>query len=153
MNFKSKGLATYMQLKNCESCGAVFADAVRTICRDCYYAEEEAFQKVYRFLVKKENREATITEISKATEVEEDLIIKFMRQNRLRASEFPKLSYPCERCGIEIVEGKLCEACKAEMLENLTMQEKNEGIQKKSNTDEQPVYYTFNKDRRKDRNK
>src|SRR5690625_7763772 len=104
-----------MNLKNCESCGAVFVDPIRTICRDCYYKEEEAFQTVYRFLSKKKNREATLAEIVAATGVEEALIIKFMKQNRLRASQFPKLAYPCEKCGTDIVEGKLCIQCSAEI--------------------------------------
>src|SRR5690625_2048682 len=104
-----------MNLKNCESCGAVFVDPVRTICRDCYYKEEKAFQIVYRFLSQKKNREATIAEIVAATGVEEALIIKFMKQNRLRASQFPKLAYPCEQCGTEIVEGRLCIQCSREL--------------------------------------
>src|SRR5690625_5643347 len=66
------------------------------ICPDCVRKEEKAFQKVYRFLSKRENREATIAEIVKATEVEEELIIKFIRTNRLQRSRFPKLAYPCE---------------------------------------------------------
>src|SRR5699024_4160043 len=99
---------------NCESCGAVFVDPIRTICRDCYYKEEEAFQTVYRYITKKKNREATIAQIVKATGVEEELIIKFMKQNRLRASQFPKLAYPCENCGIDTVEGRLCDDCKGE---------------------------------------
>lgn len=140
-----------MQMKNCESCGAVFVDPVRTICRDCYYAEEEAFQTVYRFITKKKNREATIDEIVKATGVEKELIIKFMKQNRLRASQFPKLSYPCENCGVDIVEGRLCENCQVELKQNLTMHENLERVRKEMEEDKKPVYYTINKKKRGNR--
>lgn len=140
-----------MKLKNCESCGAVFVDPVRDICRDCYYEEEEAFQKVYRFLSEKKNREATISEIVAATEVEEELIIKFMKQNRLRASQFPKLAYPCENCGVDIVEGKLCASCAGELKRDLATHRKIEQIRDEMKRDQDPVYYTINKDERKRR--
>lgn len=138
-----------MSIKNCKSCGKVFADPVRDICRDCYYAEEEAFQTVYRFITKKKNREATITEIVKATGVEEELIIKFMKQNRLRASQFPKLAYPCESCGVDIVEGRLCESCKSSIQRDLKIHEDITRIKQEMKDDREPVYYTINKEKRK----
>src|SRR5699024_7211260 len=88
-----------MELKNCPSCGEVVEKKVVDVCPKCYRVEEEAFQKVYRLLQKKKNRSATLPEIAEETEVEEELIIKFLKQNRLRASEFPQLMYPCESCG------------------------------------------------------
>lgn len=138
-----------MELKNCESCGAVFVDPVRNICRDCYYKEEEAFQKVYRFLSHKKNREATIPEISKATGVEEELIIKFLKQKRLRASEFPKLTYPCERCGVPIVEGRLCGDCARDLEQTLSLQLEAERIREEKRKQHEPVYYTITKDKHK----
>lgn len=138
-------------MKNCESCGAVFVDPVRTICRDCYYAEEEAFQTVYRFITKRKNREATITEVVKATGIEEELIIKFMKQKRLRASQFPKLTYPCESCGVDIVEGRLCGVCQEEIKRDLSIHEDVKRIRKEIKDDKEPVYYTINKDKRERR--
>lgn len=138
-----------MELKNCESCGAVFVDPIRAICRDCYYKEEEAFKKVYRFLSKKKNREATISEIVAATEVEEELIIKFMKQNRLRASQFPKLAYPCENCGVDIVEGKLCVNCSTTIKKNLAQYHEVEKKKAQEQKEQQTVYYTFNKNKEK----
>lgn len=134
-----------MELKNCETCGAVYVDPIRTICRDCYNKEEAAFNKVYRFLSKKKNREATISEIVSATEVEEELIIKFMKQNRLRASQFPKLAYPCENCGIDIVEGKLCVNCSTAIKKNLAEFHEIEKREEQHRKEQQTVYYTFNK--------
>lgn len=138
-----------MELKNCENCGAVFVDPVRDICRDCYYKEEEAYQKVYRFLTEKKNREATIQEIAKATGVEEELIIKFMKQKRLRASEFPKLSYPCEKCGVPIVEGRLCESCARNLERDFSMHFEAERIREERKKLQEPVYYTITKDKKK----
>ncbi|WP_106496663.1 TIGR03826 family flagellar region protein [Lentibacillus sp. Marseille-P4043] len=114
------------ELANCSRCGAVFVKNIRDICQECYKEEEKAFNVVYSFLRKRENREATLTEIVDATGIEEKLIIKFIKEKRLRTSQFPKLAYPCERCGKNIVTGKLCESCSQEILQDLEEQEKLE---------------------------
>lgn len=139
-----------MTIKNCENCGKVFADPIRDICRDCYYAEEEAYQKVYRFLTQKKNREATISEVVEATGVEEKLIIKFLKQNRIRASQFPKLSYPCENCGVPIVEGKYCLDCTMQLKKNIEIQADIEEIRERRRRQQERVYYTINRDDEKD---
>lgn len=100
-----------MELTNCPNCGEVFAKNVVDVCPKCYRVEEEAFQKVYKFLQKQKNRSAALPEIANETEVEEELIIKFLKQNRLRASEFPQLMYPCESCGKLISEQRYCKEC------------------------------------------
>lgn len=71
-----------------------------------------------------------------------------MKQNRLRASQFPKLAYPCENCGVNIVEGKLCDDCKGEIKRNLSVHQDIERIRKEMKEDQDPVYYTINKDKR-----
>lgn len=133
-----------MAIKNCENCGKVFADPIRDICRDCYYEEEEAFQTVYRFLTKKKNREATISEVVEATGVEEELIIKFLKQNRIRASQFPKFAYPCENCGVEIVEGRYCLECTMNLKKNIEIQSDIEAIRERRRRESEKVYYTIN---------
>ncbi|PXW89541.1 flagellar operon protein (TIGR03826 family) [Pseudogracilibacillus auburnensis] len=133
------------QLDNCTRCGVVFARGLRDICGKCYREEEEAFQTVYRFLTKRKNREATINEIVEATKVEEELIIKFMKQKRLRSSQFPKLAYPCEKCGADIVEGRLCSNCSTQIKTDLALHDKMEkrSAEKKEH---ESIYYTINKE-------
>jgi len=48
------------QLKNCSSCGDVFAAVSRDICPYCYATEEQKFQCVYQFLMKRKNRQANL---------------------------------------------------------------------------------------------
>lgn len=136
------------ELGNCARCGVVFAKGIRDICPKCFREEEEAFQKVYRFLTKRKNREATLAEIVTATEVEEELIIKFMKQNRLRTSQFPKLAYPCEKCGTDIVEGRLCANCSTKIKTDLQIHEemKKRETERKERQERQTVYYTIDKD-------
>lgn len=140
-------------LANCQSCNKVFAKTVRDICRECYLKEEEAYEKVYRFLMKRENRQATIPEIIEATGVEEKLILKFLKENRLQASKFPNIHYPCERCQNPISEGTICANCQKEMKQELEQHEKIENLlkERKKERERIDVYYHINS--RKDFNK
>jgi len=147
MMYRSDKELLNMQIENCNSCGAVFVDPVRKICKDCYDAEEKAFQTVYRFITNKANREATIAEIVRATDVEESLIIKFMKENRLRASQFPKLFYPCENCGVDIGEGRWCGGCTKELQKEFQIYQNVKRIKREINDNQNPVYYAINKDR------
>jgi|SRR5690625_5011701 len=134
------------ELGNCAQCGAVFAKTIRDICHDCYLKEEEDFKTVYRFLTKRHNREATIQEIVAATGVEEDVIIKFMKENRLRSSRFPKLAYPCEQCGTNIVEGRLCYTCSSKIKTELDVHHKMEkSLKEMQEREHKSIYYTLKK--------
>ena len=137
------------ELKNCEQCGEIFAAVVDSkICPKCKKKEEEAFQTVYRYMSKRKNREATMNEIIEATGVGEDLIIKFLKQNRLRASQFPNLAYGCEKCGKKITEGRLCKECASTIQAALKQHEEIESLEEKRQQEKarsQPIYYTMNK--------
>jgi len=141
------------ELANCSRCGNLFVKEFRDICRDCYNEEEEAFRTVYSFLLKKENRKATMYEIIEKTGVDEFFISKFIRGKRLLLSQFPNLTYPCERCGAGITEGRLCANCSKELQRGLKKQQEIDAVQKKAADKEkqesEKVYYTVNKDKKK----
>src|SRR5690625_6145315 len=80
------------ELDNCANCGKLFVRTTRTICRECYKEEERQYEIVYNFLKQRANREATIPEIVESTGVKESLIIKFVREKRLRSSQFNRKS-------------------------------------------------------------
>lgn len=108
------------ELENCPKCGKLFMKTkLRDLCQDCWKEEEAAFEAVYRFMRKRENRAATIPQIEKATGVEEELILKFIKSGRLQVTHFPNLGYPCDRCGKIIQRGKLCESCAGELKSDL----------------------------------
>lgn|SRR5690625_1387574 len=113
------------ELANCTRCDTVFAKSIREICQTCYQDEERNFETVYRFLMKRENRKATLQEIVQATSVDEEIIIKFIKEKRLRTAQFPMLAYPCEKCNIPIVSGKLCNECSQGILNDLKQYEIN----------------------------
>lgn len=138
------------QLANCARCNEVFVKQLRDICKKCFDAEEEAFQTVYNFMRKRENRQATMLEIVEATGVEEALITKFIREKRLLTSTFPNLSYPCERCDNQITTGKVCSECSQSILQDFTQTERSSEIKIKRPEDEEKVnvYYTFDQDKK-----
>jgi flagellar operon protein (TIGR03826 family) len=117
-------------LANCSRCGNLFVKTTRDICQDCFKEEERQFEIVYNFMKKRANRQATIPEIVEATGVKEDLIIKFVKEKRLRSAQFPNLTYNCERCGKQINEGKLCQSCSAELSGDLKHQHDVEQVKK-----------------------
>ncbi|SDK03825.1 TIGR03826 family flagellar region protein [Sediminibacillus albus] len=134
------------QLANCPRCDALFVSGMRSICQECYKEEERAYTTVYNYLRPRKNRQATIPEIVEATGVHEGLIYKFVKEKRLRASQFPNLSYPCDRCGTEIAEGNLCKNCSADITGALSEQQKINDIEKRNKEKEQAnTYYTVEK--------
>ncbi|WP_017470762.1 TIGR03826 family flagellar region protein [Amphibacillus jilinensis] len=141
------------ELENCVNCGKLFVRLSRPVCQDCYKEEEEKFQIVYEFMKKRENRQATVLEIVEGTGVEEELIIKFVRENRLRASQFPNLTYPCDRCGQQIKEGKLCSDCSTDLSKDLKKQEEIETLKERQKAEErerQRTYFAVDKFNKKD---
>ncbi|RHW39941.1 hypothetical protein D1B33_03590 [Lysinibacillus yapensis] len=108
------------ELRNCPSCGEFFNyTGVRDVCYNCVQKEEELYQIVYKFLRKRENRAATVERIVEATGVQEELLYKWVRKNRLQPAMFPNLGYPCDNCGRLTTKGKLCDQCADELKSDL----------------------------------
>lgn len=137
------------ELANCVRCDKVFVKISRAVCPDCVKEEEKQFEIVYNFLKKRENRQATIPEIVEATGVKEETILHFVKENRLRTTQFPNLSYPCERCGRQIARGKICESCNNELNSDLRYEQKIEQIKRRNEQEKKErdkTYYTRDND-------
>ena len=99
-----------MEYRNCVRCGRVFNYMSLPICEDCARAEEEDFIRIKEFLW--ENPHSNIIEISKATDVSEKRIMKYLREGRLEIENndsAPLLK--CDRCGKPINSGRYCDSC------------------------------------------
>ena len=104
------------KMRNCQRCGKVFVQqSNEKICRDCRDAEKEMEAKVMEFV--RSNPDSKIPDITEGTGAEESLIRRMIDEGRFERSELK--SYPCKRCGKEIVAGQYCESCLSEMQENL----------------------------------
>jgi flagellar operon protein (TIGR03826 family) len=134
-----------LELANCVRCGSVFARDYRDICPNCHREEERSYQMVYQYLRKRENRQATIQQITEVTTVPESLIIKFVREKRLQPSQFPMLSYSCRNCSNQITEGEMCADCKDAMRKELDVTLELDRKRETAKTNEQRVYYNGNR--------
>lgn len=138
------------ELANCTRCGEVFVKGIRMICQQCYREEEKAFETVYQFLRDRKNRESTLLEIVAATEVNEELIISFIKKKRLLPSQFPNLGYPCETCDTLISSGRLCTDCSQNILKEWKRHEQMEQRQRERQSSinrQESVYYAVNQDK------
>ncbi len=114
-------------IANCPKCDRLFAKtAIRDICETCFKEEEKKFETVYQFIRKRENRTSNVDQIVEATEVEEDLIYKWVKKGRLKQAHFPNLSFPCEKCGTQTKTGRLCESCSTNLRSELTQFQKEQ---------------------------
>lgn len=133
-----------MEIGNCPKCGDLFIpSAFRDLCEKCYREEEDAFERVNQFLKQKENRMASMMQVVEATEVDEELIYKFIRKGRIRLIHFPNLGYPCEVCGKRIQKGILCEDCMSEVKNDLEVFEKEQ--ERQQEIMEKRTYYSTDK--------
>ena len=132
------------ELANCPKCNHLFLQTqFRAVCDACFKEEEKAYETVYQFLRKRENRQAHLHEVVEGTGVSEGLILKFIRNGRIQLSNFPNLGYPCEKCGNPIREDRLCESCKKDIHKQLNQIEQEEKISERNKEKpQQSTYYS-----------
>lgn len=127
---------------NCPNCGALFVKTnLRDVCEKCYKEENQAFETVYKFIRKRENRTATIYEAAEGTGVDEELIIKFIRTGKLKLAQFPNLGYPCQKCRTIIREGILCDDCSKDLRSELSIFKQEEERKKEIREREKRTYF------------
>ncbi len=97
-----------MDLRNCSRCGNLFAYVGRNICNKCLDQEEEEYTTVRKYV--RDHVGASVIEVSEATGVEEETILQFIRDGRLKSQGFTGV-LACERCGKSISTGRFCADC------------------------------------------
>ncbi len=128
---------------NCPRCGKIFARGLREVCQDCHKKEEEDFQVVYKYVRKKENRMASISEVEEATGVDKKFIHKYIKQGRLHLASLPNLSYPCEACGAMIREGRICSNCNSNIKTDLERVDREKRFQDRKKRDDNSRNITY----------
>jgi flagellar operon protein TIGR03826 len=99
-----------LNIANCPRCGKIFARGISDVCATCKREVEEEYLRCVEYL--RDNRGASIHELSEATGVSIRQITKFIREGRFALINAPNLGYPCESCGNPIQSGNLCEECR-----------------------------------------
>jgi flagellar operon protein (TIGR03826 family) len=106
-----------MNVGNCPRCGRLFAKSFREVCQACTKEIEMEYDKCLQYL--REEKTATIQEVSEATEVSIKQITKFIKEGRISVANNPNMTYPCEVCGILIREGTMCDSCRQRLTRDL----------------------------------
>lgn len=101
-----------INFKQCKECGNIFQNPSSDICPKCTKEQDEQFEKIKKYLYK--NPGAGVMEVAEATEVEEKLILHFLKEGRIELSE-PDGSIRCEKCGKAISSGRMCLECSKEL--------------------------------------
>lgn len=102
---------------------------LRDICQACVKETEQEYEKCAKYL--RENRGATMHELSEATEVSFRQITKFIREGRISIIDAPNLHYPCEVCGTTMIrEGNMCEPCRTRLTRELNQAVREEQFKK-----------------------
>ncbi|NLK27815.1 MAG: flagellar protein [Clostridiales bacterium] len=73
--------------------------------------EQEKFTQVRDYIMA--NPKATIMEIAQANGVSANQLLEWVREERFEFSEESKFAwFQCEKCGVKIKSGRLCNLCK-----------------------------------------
>lgn len=130
-------------VENCPKCGKVFVKAFRSVCVDCVKEYEKMFEKVYGFIRKRENRQASLEDVVQGTEVEEEMIFQFIREGRLKLNHFPNLAIPCDSCGKMTRSGRLCSSCQGSIKSDLKGIEAEKSVKERIRAQENAKHSTY----------
>lgn len=108
-----------MGLGYCSECGKLYLENTSGLCPQCYEVEEYEELKIIDFL--REKGKASIEQICKATGVKEKTVLRMMRRGRFKG-DF-EVTHPCETCGEQITEGRLCAKCSKNILDQVKTSE------------------------------
>jgi len=107
-----------MNVRNCKKCGRIFNYVSGIlICPSCREGLEKKFQVVKDYI--RENKNAGITEVAEACEVDVRQIKQWVREERLEFSAESPVGIDCELCGAMIRSGRFCDKCKSGMINEL----------------------------------
>jgi hypothetical protein len=109
-----------MEVKQCDFCRMPFQSSGGKICRDCLIKLDEDFIKIRDYLYEHDN--AGIEEVSEATGVSKKSIMHLLKEERLLVGDEHGYNggiLKCESCKRPINTGRMCAACKKEVLSAL----------------------------------
>ncbi len=99
--------------KTCTRCGAIFVFRGKKMCDKCIKEMDDMFVAVRDYIYKYPNATVVevLEEIPSATEQD---ILDFLKEGRLEMKEAGDV-LKCEKCGVNVRSGRLCESCKKEL--------------------------------------
>ncbi|MEX2461886.1 MAG: hypothetical protein WD469_11445 [Paenibacillaceae bacterium] len=115
---------TEFEVQNCPICGNIFRKTTWPICQECKKTMENELSKCIEFI--RRNRQTTMSQLIDQTGVDEQNIIKYIRDGKINIMDLPNLSYPCDLCESPIRKGNLCYKCRLKLntdIDNMKRQE------------------------------
>ncbi|KAB2953641.1 hypothetical protein F9B85_03195 [Heliorestis acidaminivorans] len=108
-----------MNVKNCPRCDRIFVHhpGTRNLCPHCIREEEEHYEAVRTYLRK--NPGANVIDVANETGVDEDTIVRYIKEGRLEATSTLKATWPCDHCKEPIDKGNICLRCQDELASDL----------------------------------
>ncbi|MBO2944851.1 flagellar protein [Paenibacillus sp. F411] len=134
-----------MNLGNCPRCGRLYTVNLRELCNECVKGIEKEYEKCASYL--REEKGATIYELSEATEVSLRQITKFIREGRISIADAPNMAYPCEVCGNLIQESNMCDSCRSRLTRELRQAAADDTRKTGQGTDKD-TYFAVDRDRK-----
>jgi len=107
------------------------------VCPACVREIDKEYETCANYL--RENRGASITELSEETGVSIRQITKFIREGRISLMDAPNLSYPCESCGVLIQSNNLCDSCRNRLVNASKNLFSNESLAQEKKLSEEEV--------------
>lgn len=98
-----------MDIKTCRNCGKIFQFRGSYTCPECVREIDNLFVKVRDFIYR--NPRANVETICEETGADSDMILDWLREGRLLASEGSMPLLKCTKCGAPITTGQLCTKC------------------------------------------
>lgn len=106
-----------MNIRNCPSCGALFVPGAKGVCPRCAEQDEKQFELVKSYL--QAHPDAVLADVSGATGVEQQTILRFIRTSRLVVGRPQGFGVTCDRCGEPIFTGNMCQSCVKELTQQI----------------------------------
>lgn len=94
--------------KCCDKCGSIYNFNGEKICPKCLAEMDEQFEKIKKYL--QQNPNAGVAEIAEETEVDEKVILHFLREGRLELAKTDAF-LKCVNCSAPIASGRYCQKC------------------------------------------
>lgn len=136
-----------MEVKNCKRCNKIFNYySGYPLCPECKIEDEATYMKVRDYV--KLNPGVTIDQVSDELKVSRQLIIRYLREDKLEVHEQSNIVLACENCGRSIKSGILCDDCK-EKLESGRIHNQNQAaanVQHYNESEENKIRYFKHKD-------
>lgn len=100
-------------LRNCKKCNRLFSSVDgNSLCSRCNDDIDDEFTRVREYIY--DNPSSSVKDVSIATGVEADAILKWIREGKIVLSKGSSIAF-CDRCGEPTDGGRFCAKCVHEL--------------------------------------